>query len=63
MSETRNNHYVPEWYQKGFLPYGKNQFYYLNLTPDKKKLPDGKVITLNDCKLRPASKCFYQTDL
>ena len=41
MSNTRDNHYVPQWYQKGFLNNNSNNLCYLDLYPDKKELPDG----------------------
>jgi hypothetical protein len=63
MSKTRENHYVPQWYQKGFLKNNSNKLCYLDLYPDKKELPDGRIITFNDRHDLPTSKCFYQTDL
>lgn len=63
MSKTRDNHYVPQWYQRGFLLESSNQLYYLNLQPDSKKLPNGKVITMNECRQKPTTKCFYTRDL
>lgn len=71
MSKTRDNHYVPQWYQKGFLSNPKNKLYYLDLTPDKIfysdgtpiLLPDGTAKTHKDLHHWPTSKCFYQTDL
>lgn len=63
MTTTRDNHYVPEWYQKGFLSSFSNQLHYLDLTPDNKTLSDGRVITMNDHYFWPTSQCFYQTDL
>ena len=64
MSKTRNNHYVPQWYQKGFLKDDKeNSLIYLNLHPDQKELPNGKIITFNERSNEPASNCFFQTDL
>lgn len=63
MSKTRDNHYVPQWYQKGFLISKSNQLHYLDLTPDKEQLPDGRIITMNCVSLKPTSKCFYETDL
>jgi hypothetical protein len=60
----RNNHYVPIWYQKNFLSTNKRAFHYLNLYPDKVRLPNGKT------KLKKGifwpfypKQCFYQTDL
>lgn len=62
--KTRNNHYVPQWYQKGFLKENKkNSLIYRNIHPDKKELTNGKIITFNDKSNEPTSNCFYQTDL
>ncbi|WP_027556386.1 hypothetical protein [Bradyrhizobium sp. Cp5.3] len=44
MSKTRNNHYVPQWYQEGFFEPGKNTLAYLDLTPKQETLADGRVI-------------------
>ena len=63
MSQTRDNHYVPQWYQKGFLLKPSDKLHYLDLSPDKKTLPDGRVITMNSPNQRAVSQCFYQTDL
>lgn len=30
---TRNNHYVPQWYQRGFLSKGQHKLHILNLAP------------------------------
>jgi hypothetical protein len=61
---TRINHYVPIWYQKRFLSSKQSSFYYLNLSPDEKELPDGRKVKMNDiCWPFSPSKCFYQTDL
>jgi hypothetical protein len=45
MSKTRNNHYVPQWYQEGFVETGRNRLAYLDLTPSQKVLDDGRAIT------------------
>ena len=63
MSKTRDNHYVPQWYQRGFLTSKSNQLHYLDLDPDTKPLDDGRIILMNSRSKRPTSKCFYQTDL
>lgn len=63
MSKTRDNHYVPQWYQRGFFGEQSNTLCYLDLTPERKELPNGKVITFNDRNNWPTSRCFYQTDL
>lgn len=60
--KTRNNHYVPQWYQKGFLGTA-SQLHYLDLDPEKKTLPGGRVITMHDCRKRATSQCFVERDL
>ncbi len=47
MSATRDNHYVPQWYQEGFFEPGPKSLAYADMTPDKKVLPDGRVILPN----------------
>jgi hypothetical protein len=44
MSKTRNNHYVPQWYQEGFFEPGENTLAYLDLTPKQETLADGAEI-------------------
>lgn len=63
MPVTRNNHYVPQWYQKGFLSGGRNSLHYLDLSPDTKVLESGKKITFRSRQEWPTSKCFCQLDL
>ncbi len=48
MSKTRNNHYVPQWYQEGFFEPGKNTLAYLDLAPKRQVLNDGKAVELRD---------------
>ncbi|WP_293742055.1 DUF4238 domain-containing protein [uncultured Pedobacter sp.] len=59
---TRDNHYVPQWYQKEFIQDGA-KLYYLDLSPDEIKLPDGTIKHHNDLKMLPPSKCFFEYDL
>lgn len=40
---TRDNHYVPQWYQRGFMANGKHKLHVLNLHPDTKTLPTGQI--------------------
>ncbi len=64
MSITRNNHYVPQWYQQGFFEPGRKSLAYVDMTPDHKVLSDGRVITQNGAwNDTPTSKAFFQTDL
>lgn len=63
MSVTRKNHYVPQWYQKGFLPDDRTQLIYLDLAPETKTLPDGRIITVNNRRRLGPAACFYTKDL
>ena len=64
MSKTRNNHYVPQWYQEGFFEPGRSSLAYLDMTPDRKVLPDGRVIVQNSSwDDTPTSMAFRQKDL
>ena len=60
-SLTRNNHYVPIWYQKGFFFPGNPVC--LDLYPDKKILPSGKIITSKNPRSWVPKKCFVKRDL
>jgi hypothetical protein len=59
---TRNNHYVPEWYQRGFLALGESQFFYLDMSPEK-ILPDGRSISTKSVQKWGPKKCFAVQDL
>jgi hypothetical protein len=64
MSITRNNHYVPQWYQAGFFEPGRSTLAYLDLTPPKKTLPDGRVIVQRGVwDKTPTSRAFCERDL
>ncbi|TWB15525.1 SEC-C motif-containing protein [Nitrospirillum amazonense] len=60
---TRDNHYVPQWYQRGFLALGETQLHYLDMSPDQKVLADGRIITMNNLNRRAPKGCFYAFDL
>lgn len=60
---TRDNHFVPEWYQKGFIPAGQSKLHYLDLTPEPIHLPDGRIKYNRSLFQSYPSQCFYQTDL
>lgn len=60
---TRDNHYVPIWHQKGFLPNDRKKLHYLNMAPEEIHLPDGRVKHHRALFESYPSQCFYQTDL
>ena len=60
---TRNNHYVPVWYQRGFLGLGQSQLHYLDTSPEQKVLADGRTVTMNAQHKWGPKNCFYEYDL
>lgn len=63
MSSSRDNHYVPQWYQKGFFEPGRNTLHYLDLMPPTHPLPDGRTVPGRARFENPPSRCFVQRDL
>jgi len=64
MSITRNNLYVPQWYQEGFFEPGRSSLAYVDLTPDRRVLADGRVIVQRGAwDETPTSMAFRQKDL
>lgn len=61
--QTRNNHYVPQWYQRGFLALGQSRLFHLNLDPDRKTLPDGRQVLRMALHQWGTKKCFAEYDL
>lgn len=61
--QTRNNHYVPQWYQRGFLAPGQSRLFYLNLDPDLKTLPDGRQVPRKALHEWGPVNCFVEYDL
>lgn len=65
MPVYKNNHYVPQWYQEGFIPSDESvrNLLYLDLNPDTFTTPDGRIINDKALKIRGPSKCFSENDL
>ena len=63
MQPSRHNHYVPKWYQKGFICGTRSTIYYLDLDPPTRELPGGRTILGNAHRLRPPKRCFQEKDL
>jgi len=61
MTITRNNHYVPQWYQKGFTNDRDNEL--CHLSQKKIILPNGEVKKINAKKWYTPAQCFYKKDL
>lgn len=60
--DYRHNHYVPEWYQKRFLPKGAYRQFHLDLKPET-VAQNGYKFTRNARHLWGPRKCFAQDDL
>lgn len=63
MCIRRNNHYVPCWYQKLFLSDKNDQLNYLDLSPKKIMLSNGKEKEHNSCKKKAPATSFCEKDL
>ena len=59
---THRNHYVPAWYQKGFLVGSRKKLQYLDLDP-RRELPDGREMVGKKLELRGPRGCFWEFDL
>ena len=61
MSQTRNNHYVPQWYQSGFLDERENQLRHLKRRDIQ--LKDGSIKIVFGKNWFTSAQCFYEKDL
>jgi uncharacterized protein YchJ len=61
MSKTRDNHFVPQWYQKGFSEDREDQLCHLKTKTIN--LPNGEVKEVTSMKWYSPAQCFYKTDL
>ena len=62
-SITRQNHYVPIWYQKRFVPQENQSLFYLDLDPPKFSLSDRRIIVGKSLTPRAPKSCFWSEDL
>jgi hypothetical protein len=60
---TRDNHYVPQWYQRGFMANGKHKLHVLNLHPDNKTLPTGQIVVEPEVEELGPKQAFKERDL
>ncbi len=61
MSQTRNNHYVAQWYQHGFVDERDNQLRHLKSR--KIKFKDGTTKIIDGKNWYSSAQCFYKKDL
>jgi hypothetical protein len=60
----QENHYVPQWYQRRFLPAsGERKFHYLDLKPEQFRDPNGVTRVKRAMYRWGTNSCFKQTDL
>lgn len=64
-AEYRNNHYVPQWYQRRFIPADAEdrELFLLDLKPEKFKTPSGKKIKRKALRRTGTRRCFAIDDL
>src|ERR1700677_3092155 len=64
-SDYQNNHYVPVWYQKRFLPPGQKdqELYYLDFQPGFLIGSNGIICPRLDVRRKGFKHCFAQKDL
>ncbi|WP_312834174.1 DUF4238 domain-containing protein [Comamonas sp.] len=60
---TRDNHYVPQWYQRGFMPKGRHKLYVRNLQPGVKSLPNGQTLAEPEVEELGPKLAFVELDL
>lgn len=60
---TRENHYVPRWYQRGFLAKGQHKLHVLNLHPTAKLLPNGEILVEQEVEELGPKLAFKEFDL
>lgn len=63
MTKSRDNHYVPQWYQHGFIEPGRGKLKYLDLKPKLHPRPDGTKVPGRQLFDSATSQCFHQEDL
>lgn len=61
MTKTRDNHYVAQWYQKGFMDERENQL--CHLTRRQIPLPNGELKIVHTIKWHTSTQRFYEVDL
>ena len=60
---TRENHYVPQWYQRGFLAKGQHKLHVLNLHPTVTNLPNGGTLAERQVEDLSPKLAFKEHDL
>lgn len=61
--QSFRHHYVPIWYQKGFLDQGQTAFKILDLHPRKHRSSDGKIHSARSILDKGPNAWFFESDL
>lgn len=61
MNQTRNNHYVPQWHQNGFVHERIDELCHLKRRVIR--LPDGSTTIKSSRRWYTPAQCFYERDL
>ena len=61
--EYRNNHYVPQWYQKRFMLAGQHELFYRDLTPRSFRDSKHRLHSDKEVRRRGPGTCFVERDL
>lgn len=64
-NKYRNQHYVPQWYQRRFIPSDQvdKELYYLSLKPQVIRRINGKTYIEKEVRKQGTRLCFYEKDL
>lgn len=60
--QSHAHHYVPEWYQRRFLPPGASKYFYLDLQPET-IVREGHAYQRRAIRYLGPDSCFYKDDL
>lgn len=60
---TRINHYVPQWYQRGFLAPSMAKLHVLDLAPGRRILPNGRIVSEPSVRTAAPKGLFCEMDL
>ncbi len=63
MSRSYKHHYVPEWYQRGFMLENQTAYHRLDLSPRIVIKPDGTKHKIGEIKTKGPNKFLYVIDL
>ena len=61
--EYRENHYVPQWYQKRFMLAGQHELFYRDLTPRSFRDSKHRLHSDKEVRRRGPGTCFVERDL